>query len=69
MNTLLRKALIDQYALKLTRLALDNRDEECKHVREHIREHYGTEMLEAIDREWPFTMLALVQARCRERRG
>ena len=66
MNLILRKALIDQYVLKLARLALDNRDEECNHVREHIRDHYGAEMLEAVDGEWPFVMLALVQARCRE---
>ena len=68
MNDILRRSLIDQYALKLARLALDSRGE-CKRVREHIREHYGAEMLEAVDAEWPFVMLALFEARCREKRG
>ena len=65
MTDILRRAVIDEYARKLARLALDNRGE-CQRVREYIREHYGPEMLEAVDREWPFTMLALVQARCRK---
>ena len=65
MTDILRRAVIDEYARKLARLALDNRGE-CQRVREYIRQHYGAEMLEAVDGQWPFVMLALIEAQCRK---
>ncbi len=60
---ILRKEIIEAYALRLARAALEGTRADVLAIQEEIEREHGQAMLHAANSEWPYTMLELMRQR------